>query len=93
MNDHHLVMAVVQVAKSLERIADALEAPAEIVMEEAAPRPLTLLTWEDAVRVLRHTCIEAPECGPGCPMYEWCQASLPDKRVAPTYWAEPGAGA
>lgn len=89
-NVRKLTQAIEKVSKAVERLAAAKEALAEPVTAEAAPT-LTLLTWEDAVRILRYTCVEAPECGPGCPMYGWCWSNLPP-RNAPEYWTEPGAG-
>ena len=88
-----LLLAMEEAIKSALEDADATEEPAEPVTAEEAPRPLTLLTWEDAVRVLRHTCIEAPECGPGCPMYSWCYETNLPPHNSPAYWTEPGAGA
>jgi hypothetical protein len=44
-----------------------------------------VIDWQDAIRVMRSTCIEADECGPGCPMNEWCQAFNKDGS-APAKW-------
>lgn len=74
-------------ASALERIATALEKQGE---------PLTVLaedgqavTWQDAVRVLMDTCKNAEDCGRlGCPMYEWCNAVLPEN-FPPSNWKEP----
>lgn len=71
-------------AKALERIADALErepAVAELGEIEMAG----VITWQDAVRVMKHTCIEAIECGPDCPMNTWCQTYIKDAH-APAKW-------
>lgn len=59
-------------AKALERIADALERvvgqqPIEGVELEG------VVTWQDAVNVMKATCRGADECGPGCPANEWCR--------------------
>ena len=88
--EHKLLKNMEDLAKSVKRIADALEPSVEIVTERADP-DVASITWADAVRVLRYTCMEASECGPGCPMYEWCQANLSDER-SPAVWTYPGAG-
>ena len=82
-----------RMAKSMERVADALETPTVVLQEEGAVELKAVgITWEDAVCVIRDTCKEAPECGPGCVMYEWCQANIPDG-PAPFEWEDPsGAG-
>lgn len=61
-------------AKALERIASALEREPEAVeLGEIDVAVAGVITWQDALRVMKATCIEADECGPGCPMNEWCQ--------------------
>lgn len=71
-------------AKALERIADALER--EPVMVEPEEIELEgVITWQDAVRVMKHTCIEAIECGPDCPMNAWCQI-FNKEGSAPAKW-------
>ena len=90
--ERKFMLAMERMAKSMERVADALETPAEPLIAElgsfAAP---AILSWEDAVRVLKDTCKEAPKCGPDCPMQEWCEKNLPDV-PAPAEWTDPGAG-
>lgn len=69
-------------AKALERIADALERqPAPVEEIELAG----VIDWQDALRVMKTTCIEADECGPGCPMNTWCQTFNKDGS-APAKW-------
>lgn len=92
--ERKFMLTMERLAKAVERVADALEAPGEPMIAElgsfAAP---AILSWQDAVYVLRDTCKEAPECGPECPMYEWCEASIPDN-YPPYNWKDPhGAGA
>ncbi len=71
-------------AKALERIADALEREPEVA-ELGEIEMAGVITWQDAVRVMKHTCIEADECGPGCPMNTWCQTFIKDGH-APAKW-------
>lgn len=71
-------------AKALERIADALERqPVAVEPEEIDLSGV--ITWQDAIRVMRSTCIEADECGPDCPMNTWCQRFNKDGS-APAKW-------
>lgn len=95
MTDPHVLAILVNLesmAKSMERIADVLETPAEpLIAELGSFSASAVLSWQDAARVLKDTCIEAAECGPGCIMYEWCQANLPGA-PAPHNWTDPGAG-
>lgn len=71
-------------AKALERIASALERQPE--MEPVEEIDLAgVITWQDAIRVMKTTCIEADECGPGCPMNEWCQ-TFNKEGSAPAKW-------
>ena len=71
-------------AKALERIASALEREPEMVplgeIDVAG-----VIDWQDALRVMKTTCIQADECGPGCPMNEWCQ-SFNKEGSAPAKW-------
>ena len=71
-------------AKALERIADALEGKPKAVEPEEIDLS-GVITWKDAIHVMRTTCVEADECGPGCPMYEWCQTMNKDGS-APSKW-------
>ena len=71
-------------AKALERIASALEREPEAV-ELGEIDVAGVITWQDAIRVMKHTCIEADECGPGCPMNEWCQ-TFNKEGSAPAKW-------
>lgn len=71
-------------AKALERIADALEREPEAV-ELGEIDVAGVITWQDAIRVMKATCIEADECGPGCPMNEWCQ-TFNKEGSAPAKW-------
>lgn len=61
---------------------------AELVKHDEVPEPVELtaepITWQEAARVLKETCVNAPECGPGCPMYDWCQQHI--TQVAPSEW-------
>lgn len=71
-------------AKALERIADALERvggqePIEVVELEG------VVTWQDAVHIMKETCMGAVECGPDCPANEWCQTYNKDGS-APAKW-------
>jgi hypothetical protein len=71
-------------AKALERIADALAREPE--MEPVEEIELEgVITWQDAIHVMKHTCIEADECGPGCPMNAWCQ-TFNKEGSAPAKW-------
>lgn len=71
-------------AKALERIADALER--EPGMEPVEEIDLAgVIDWQDAIRVMKTTCIEADECGPGCPMNAWCQ-TFNKEGSAPAKW-------
>lgn len=71
-------------AKALERIADALEREPE--MEPVEEIDLAgVIDWQDAIRVMKTTCIEADECGPGCPMNAWCQ-TFNKEGSAPAKW-------
>ena len=73
-------------AKALERIASALErarTPEPLPVEEIELEGV--ITWQDAVQVMRSTCIEADECGPGCPMNAWCQ-TFNKEGSAPAKW-------
>ena len=71
-------------AKALERIADALERqPVPVEPEEIDLSGV--ITWQDAIRVMQATCIEADECGPGCPMNDWCQ-TFNKEGSAPAKW-------
>lgn len=86
---HKMLKSLADLAKAAERIADALETPmVGMPVEGAAELRPVCFTWEDAVHVIRETCVDAPECGPGCDMYEWCQAVL-DKSPAPNEWPDP----
>ena len=89
--ERKFMLTMERLAKSMERVADALAAPAEPLIAElgsfAAP---AILSWEDAVRVLKDTCKEAPDCDRSCPMYEWCQANIVDE-PAPCNWDDPEA--
>lgn len=71
-------------ATALERIASALEREPQMVplgeIEAAG-----VITWQDAVRVLRDTCMGAVECGPDCPMDGWCQ-TYNKEGSAPAKW-------
>ena len=58
----------------------------EADMEELEAEPIT---WEEAVWVLRETCQEAKECGVACPMYAWCQKSIPGNNCPPCGWVSP----
>lgn len=71
-------------AKALERIASALEREPEAV-ELGEIDVAGVITWQDAVRIMKNTCVEADECGPGCPMNEWCQ-SFNKNGSAPAKW-------
>lgn len=69
-------------AAALERIADALE------RQPAAVEPdvdFETATWQDAILFLKDTCIQADECGHGCPMNEWCQ-TFNKEGSAPSKW-------
>ena len=73
-------------AKALERIADALERAQQPEMEPVEEIDLSgIVTWQDAIHIMRSTCIEADECGPGCPMNTWCQ-SFNKEGSAPAKW-------
>lgn len=72
-------------ARALERIASALE---RAVPETPPVEEIDLsgvITWQDAIQIMKHTCIEADECGPGCPMNEWCQ-TFNKEGSAPAKW-------
>ena len=58
----------------------------EADMENLEAEPVT---WEEAVWVLRETCQEAKECGVACPMYAWCQKSIPENNCPPCGWVSP----
>ena len=58
-----------------------LEKPDEVQAEEVEVDPL------DAVRFLRNFCKSVPECGPACPLAEWCDP-IPD-HLAPAHWMVP----
>lgn len=65
---------------------------AELVKLDEAdmePREAEPVTWQEAVWVLRETCQEAKECGPACPMYDWCQKSIPGNNCPPCGWCDP----
>ena len=48
------------------------------------------ITWQEAVEVLRDTCVSAKGCDDGdCPMYAWCQENIPEVVPAPKYWTDP----
>lgn len=91
--EHKLLKTMERLATSMERVADVLETPMVGLPVEGAVELQTVgITWEDAVRVLRETCVAAPACGPGCVMYEWCHETLRGA-PAPCEWlASPGAG-
>lgn len=55
--------------------------PDEVMAEEVEVDPL------DAVRFLRNFCKSVPECGPACPLAEWCD-TIPD-HLAPAHWMVP----
>ena len=92
-DESKLLKTVEDLAQSVKKIAKVLETPAEpLVVEPGAFATAPVLSWEDAVRVLKDTCVEASMCGPGCMMYGWCQVNLPDD-LAPHSWTDPsGAG-
>lgn len=71
-------------AKALERIATALERE-PVAVELGQIDVAGVITWQDAIRVMKATCIEADECGPGCPMNEWCQ-TFNKEGSAPAKW-------
>lgn len=85
------VAGIDTLVKVLERVADGIDKPGEPLIAEldsfAAPM---VLSWQDAVRVLKDTCIEAPECGPDCIMWDWCKENIPPF-FAPHGWTDPGA--
>lgn len=91
--EHKLLRSIEDIAKAVKRIADVVETPAEPLIAEldsfAAPM---VLSWQDAVRVLKDTCKEAEDCDRGCPMYKWCQANYILSAAAPMEWTDPGAG-
>ena len=91
--ERKFMKAMDRMAKAMERVADALETPmVGLPVEGAVELQAVGITWEDAVCVIRDACKEAPECGPDCVMYEWCQANIPDG-PAPYEWEDPsGAG-
>lgn len=80
-------------AKALERIADAIIESGAFarMLSEQEKVPVEeielagVITWQDAVHVMRTTCIEADECGPGCPMNAWCQ-TFNKEGSAPAKW-------
>lgn len=67
-------------AKAFERIAAALEREPVGEIDAAG-----VITWQDAVRVMQATCMGAVECGPDCPMNEWCQ-TYNKEGSAPAKW-------
>lgn len=70
--ERKFMKALERMAKAMERVADVLETPmVGLPVEDAVELQAVEITWEDAVCVIRGTCQEAPECGPGCVMYEW----------------------
>lgn len=69
-------------ARALERIASVLERD-QLPLGEIDVAGI--ITWQDAIRVLKTTCAEADECGPGCPMNEWCQ-TFNKEGSAPAKW-------
>ena len=73
-------------AKALERIASALErglAPEPLPVEEIELEGV--IDWQDAILVLKTTCLQAIECGPECPMNSWCQ-TFNKEGSAPAKW-------
>ncbi len=73
-------------AKALERIATVLERAVPETVEPVEEIDLSgVIDWQTAVRVMKTTCIEADECGPGCPMNAWCQTYIKDAH-APAKW-------
>lgn len=79
----HLAVARRQ-AKALERIASALEREPETTLLGEID-VAGVITWQDALRVMKTTCVEADECGPGCPMNTWCQ-TFNKEGSAPAKW-------
>ena len=85
--DNTIVGLMLRQADTLERIADALERARQPEMEKPETEQMVevFVTWQEAVEVMRTVCIEADECGPGCPMNTWCQ-SFNKEGSAPAKW-------
>lgn len=49
------------------------------------------MTAQAAVATLKEICKDATDCGEDCPIFAWCQHSLPETRAAlpPKYWPLP----
>lgn len=59
----------------------------EADMKHQEPDPVN---WQEAVEVLRETCRTAEDCGKdGCPMFDWCQKSIPGNNCPPCGWGDP----
>lgn len=77
------------IRKQTEVITKATEPLAEIREAEAVEISMDA---QAAVETLKEICKDAEECGrDSCPIFDWCQESLPDTRAAmpPKYWAVP----
>ena len=49
-----------------------------------------LITWQEAVNVLRETCETAKDCDKdGCPVFAWCQRNLDENSNPPASWDDP----
>lgn len=88
-----LTTAVNGLARAIHKQTEAITkvmTPLEAVYEAEAVE--ISMDAQAAVATLKEICKDAEECGrDSCPIFDWCQESLPDTRTAlpPKYWAVP----
>lgn len=73
----------------LRKLNETIAKATELMMAEAVEISMDA---QAAVATLKEICKDAEECGrDSCPIFDWCQESLPDTRAAlpPKYWAVP----
>lgn len=79
-------------------LARAIRKQTEVITKAMAPMVTEAeyveisMDAQAAVATLKEICKDAEECGrDSCPIFDWCQESLPDTRAAmpPKYWAVP----
>lgn len=81
--------SVLLVAQELKKLNETIAKATEPMLAEAVE---ITMDAQAAVGTLKEICKDAEECGRDCcPIFDWCQAALPDNRAAlsPKYWAVP----
>lgn len=92
-NNNHdtqkLTTAVNGLTRAIRKQTEAITKVMEPMMAETVEISMDA---QAAVATLKEICKDAEECGrDSCPIFDWCQESLPDTRAAmpPKYWAVP----